>query len=670
MLGFRHVLIETAAYQDLLASQRRRLHRAYAELLERQVLTAPDPFRLAELARHWDEADEATRALAASIRAASAADSSYQPALANEQYERALRLIGALPAGALDPSLDRVELFERAARSAAGTGSPRSIDHILGAIELVDATSDPVRAGLLHERLGRYRWYSADGDGALAAYTEAVRLVPAEPPSAARARVTAGLAQLLMILARFDESMQYCQEALANASAINDLAIESHVMNTLGVNKAYLGDVDGGLELLWSSKEIAERLGSVEDVGRAYANLVDVLLTGGRYEEAADLGLSSWKYQLEHGLVSVYGGAVLTYAAWALHILARWPEAIAALELAAQYPIDANSRVHMLAVRAMVEACRGELDQAAAHLDMARPHIAHAIDTQLILPFSEADAEVAIGAGRPGDALEAVVAGIARSEPVIGGTIKRFGPLYAVGMRAAGDLVAQPDIDESVAAEARRVARDLMSAMIDVHRQIGADHTGHLRVAEPYLALCQAEQTRVLRASDPDAWDAAAQSLARLGGPYLHAYALWRLAQADLALHGRTEQTERPLREAHRLALEIGAQPLLASIEDLARRARVALAAKPRDEAAAGARFGLTEREMEVLALVARGKTNHEIGEQLFISAKTASVHVSNVLAKLGAARRSEAAAVAARMGLGSGSDGDIPTAPDEPRRN
>jgi DNA-binding CsgD family transcriptional regulator len=206
--------------------------------------------------------------------------------------------------------------------------------------------------------------------------------------------------------------------------------------------------------------------------------------------------------------------------------------------------------------------------------------------------------------------------------------------------------------------------------MADAHRQISSYHPGHLRLAEPYLALCQAEQTRVARAPDPDAWDVAAASLARLGRPYLHAYALWRLAEAEFALHGRAERAQRSLRDAHQLALGIGAQPLRASIEDLARRARVSLAAKPREEAAEGARFGLTEREMEVLALVARGKTNREIGEQLFISAKTASVHVSNVLAKLGAVRRSEAAAVAARIGLGGRSDEDIHTAPERPRRS
>ena len=63
------------------------------------------------------------------------------------------------------------------------------------------------------------------------------------------------------------------------------------------------------------------------------------------------------------------------------------------------------------------------------------------------------------------------------------------------------------------------------------------------------------------------------------------------------------------------------------------------------------ARFGLTDREREVLALLAAGRSNPEIARALFISAKTASVHVSNIMAKLGVSRRVEAAAIAHRLG-------------------
>lgn len=653
VFGFRHALLQSAAYEELLAGERRRLHLAWAEILQQETAHAEDPFAIAELARHWEAAGDAGRALPAAISAGAAAEAAYQPAMANEQYERAVRLAQDLPAGS---GVDPIDLLEKAARAAAAVGSVRAVEHAGRAIELVDAAREPVRAGLLYERLGRYRWYAADGEGALAAYHEALRLVPAQPPSAARARVTAGMAQLLMILARFEESLRYCDQALANARAVGDAATESHVTNTLGVNKAYLGDIEGGLSLLWSARDMAEQAGAVEDVGRAYANLVDVLHVAGRDQEAADLGRSTFEYHRQHGLTAVYGAGGLTYAGWALHHLARWPEALATLEQARLHAMDTNSEIMNLAVSAMIEAGRGEIAQAEAHLQIARPLIAGAIDTQLLLPFAEAEAEIALLSSRPAIALRSVTDVLERAEPLVGGNIKRYGPIYALGVRAAADIVALPESDGAAATGARDQGRRLLGAMADAHQMIEKHHPAHLRLAEPYLALCRAEHARLEQRPDPGAWAVAAELLSGLGRRYLAAYALWREAEAQLQAGAGAELASVPLNAAHQLALSMGAAPLRQSIEVLARRARIDLGpAARREEHLDTARFGLTAREIDVLRLVAAGKTNREIGDQLFISAKTASVHVSNLMAKLGASRRAEAAAIAARLGLGDG---------------
>ena len=100
---------------------------------------------------------------------------------------------------------------------------------------------------------------------------------------------------------------------------------------------------------------------------------------------------------------------------------------------------------------------------------------------------------------------------------------------------------------------------------------------------------------------------------------------------------------------------EVGAEPLRLRVEALAARARVDLTSSPVDSGAGGEapdRFGLTPREREVLQLVAEGRTNRQIAESLFISEKTAGVHVSNILGKLDASGRTEAAAIARRYGL------------------
>ncbi len=128
-----------------------------------------------------------------------------------------------------------------------------------------------------------------------------------------------------------------------------------------------------------------------------------------------------------------------------------------------------------------------------------------------------------------------------------------------------------------------------------------------------------------------------------------------RLAEACLRQGDRTEALA-TLRAAAETADRIGARPLLATIEALAREGRLALhdgaPTAERPAAAGPAPSALTPREAAVMRLVAAGHTNREIGDQLFISEKTVSVHISNVMAKLGALSRYEAAAEVARLGL------------------
>jgi DNA-binding NarL/FixJ family response regulator len=152
------------------------------------------------------------------------------------------------------------------------------------------------------------------------------------------------------------------------------------------------------------------------------------------------------------------------------------------------------------------------------------------------------------------------------------------------------------------------------------------------------------------------AWSAAAQAWQAAAEPYPLAYALLRLAEAATAA-GDRQAAGTAVREAYALARRVGAEPIADEAAALARRTRLSL-----DEPAAGevtappedplARFGLTEREQEILVLLAAGRSNPQIAESLFISPKTASVHVSNILAKLGVDSRVEAAAVAHRLGV------------------
>jgi DNA-binding NarL/FixJ family response regulator len=138
--------------------------------------------------------------------------------------------------------------------------------------------------------------------------------------------------------------------------------------------------------------------------------------------------------------------------------------------------------------------------------------------------------------------------------------------------------------------------------------------------------------------------------------PFKAAYARWRQAEAALARRDRA-QAERALHAAHPTAADLGAQALQAELEALARRARIELPTGTEEPAAgepppASDDLGLTARELDVLQHLARGETDRQIADALYISVRTAGVHVSHILSKLSAANRGEAAAIAHRLGL------------------
>jgi DNA-binding CsgD family transcriptional regulator len=183
----------------------------------------------------------------------------------------------------------------------------------------------------------------------------------------------------------------------------------------------------------------------------------------------------------------------------------------------------------------------------------------------------------------------------------------------------------------------------------------GQDDTETLSpAATAYRAMRTAEGLRGDGAPALAVWRDVVAAWEAAGDVWPLAYARFRLAEACCA-EGARDAAAEPLGAAVRTLAALDARPLLDDAVALAQRARIPLdgdaavePAPPRDDVP----FGLTEREREVLALVAAGRTNGQIAAALFISPKTASVHVSNILAKLGVTGRVEAAGVAHRLGL------------------
>jgi DNA-binding CsgD family transcriptional regulator len=208
--------------------------------------------------------------------------------------------------------------------------------------------------------------------------------------------------------------------------------------------------------------------------------------------------------------------------------------------------------------------------------------------------------------------------------------------------------------DEEVA-EARRRAAPLL-AELDRLEAAQPPQTRYPYVIGNVLSA-RAEQSRLEGRSDPERWRAAAAAWERLEYPFKAAYARFREAESLLAASSSRPRAEQALRSAFRTAVALGAKPLRHEVELLARRGRLRLddhleVPATSEAPSPAASFGLTRREAEVLTLVAEGRTNQQIGKELFITEGTASVHVSRILAKLGVARRGEAAAIAHRLGL------------------
>ncbi len=245
--------------------------------------------------------------------------------------------------------------------------------------------------------------------------------------------------------------------------------------------------------------------------------------------------------------------------------------------------------------------------------------------------------------------------------------------LYARGIRAHADLAEQARAggDEEAGARAESAAAatlDRFSALLDPGRYPEGEATP---MACAYESIGRAELTRAAGSPDPGAWADAAARMAELDMELERAYATWRQAEAIVATEGDRAEAAEVVAVAAAVAAASGATGLLDQVTAFARRARLPLQAesgvategglardgeRPADPALE--RFGLTRRELEVLTLVADGRTNREIGESLFIAEKTASVHVSRILGKLGVRSRVEAATAAHKLGVPAG-DGD-----------
>lgn len=654
--AFRHALLVEAVQEDLLPGERVRLHRRYADALQAGVSGLPAAEAAAQYAHHTYAGRDAPRALAAAWLAAEAAAG----ALAYPEWLRMLERVLELweevpdPAGHLLPTkghtplADRVDVLYTAAIAAVEAGIPQrgaafadaALDELCGPVagglrpETVPE-NDAARVALLLMARGDAYKESAHGSS-LADLRAAQRLLPAEHRE--RPRLLATLSAGLMLHDHTAESLAVGEEALAAARGIGDRRSEADALITIGTVVGDRRDPESGLRTLDQGLALSRAIGAAREELRAIINRGSVLVTAGRVEDAVAVTRRGLERAQELGLLRTRGAGMVNAVGYGLVIKGDL-EGARALLLNTPTSDNPMWRGRRLVLRAEIEFYQGSLGTLRETIREFRT----------VLPSnSSAATEVA--------AIRAFEMRLATAET-------RLEDATAIALDALGPGWTGSDRDmligaAEVCARLRRpgpgpqaAARERLLAQAEsaTRTALGRHHPLQGSVSD-----LQAHQTRGLLSEDPAEASThlrRAEALARrIGARVDLAATLIALARAAIDL-GTRDVVAECLREAGALALDCGAGLLRREVAELAVEAGIALD-PPAPEPESCSPAGITPREHEVLRLVARGNTNREIAEALVISAKTVSVHVSNLLAKLGVTNRNAAAVRARQLDL------------------
>jgi DNA-binding CsgD family transcriptional regulator/tetratricopeptide (TPR) repeat protein len=646
--ALRHALLREVIYASMLPGERARWHHRVASALESMPLDERDArgHRAAEVAAHWWAAGVWDASLAPSIAAADAAVAVWAFPEALVHFERALAAAGRLGDEAIDP-LTRASLLEQAADTAYMAGAnDRSVELAREAIPAAERVLDPLRVARCWALLGRNAWSVGDSDLAFEAYRRAAALVPTDVPSTALARVMAEEARGLMLMSRFGAAERRCREALPIAEAAGARAEEGHLKYTLGCSRGLQGFLDEGIQLVRDALVIAEETANADDLNRAYMGLTALLAEAGRLEECVAVIFDSTAVGEDLWGVRLNGAA--TNVIDSLLRLGRHAEAEALLTSAREVGVGSCVTGPSL-LRAQVALRDGRTGDASRFLALSDELSSNLDDLQVRGTYHLLRAEIALLEERPADADIDIEQALALSAETDDAPFLL--EMNALAIRCLADqFEALTDARDVLDVDKLRLrGRDRLQAIEDIvaaRIESGAVVTPRL---DALAATARAELSR-LHQSSADAWEIAAASWERCGEPYPTAYSLWRAADALLSARSQRPRATECLQRAWLIGNELSSTPLVEDISRLAQRARVHLSDAPDEpptpESMVAADLGLTPREVEVLGHLAAGHSDRDIAESLFISKKTASVHVSNLLRKLDVPNRVEAGRV------------------------
>jgi ATP/maltotriose-dependent transcriptional regulator MalT len=546
--------------------------------------------------------------------------------------EMVLELWESVPGAAERTGADHTAVLELAAESASACGeADRGLRFASAALAGLDERGQPERRALALQR--RARLYDLRGlPGALEDLIAAERLVP--DPGPVRASVLATLGGELMLTGEAERGRAMIKESVALARRFGDGSAESDALTTLAVLESIDGEHAAAEDALQGSRHTAERAGSAHRLLRSFVNISAELTFQGRHAEAITVALEGLALAGRLGRARTSGAFIAINLVDAQFCLGQWDEAIAAVEEALRLNPNPPQRGVLLLVHAEIAIARGQLETAAEIMSEVHALLATARMNRFGATML---ARVTIVWRRE----EGDLAGsIAATEEALARFVPMAAPWYLWPILVPG---IRTSTEAGRRAELAGRSAALREALLDAAKDLAAPGLYHRARRTAFLAEAADRY-------DLAAWDTAAATWQDANESYPLADALVRAAEAA-AKAGDRDGAQVRLRRAAALASDLRARTLAGEIDRLARRARIALDdALP--ESASPEAFGLTPRELEVLKLVAAGKSNRESAEELFISVKTVSVHVSNILAKLGVTSRGEATATAHRLRL------------------
>jgi DNA-binding CsgD family transcriptional regulator/tetratricopeptide (TPR) repeat protein len=650
---FRHPLLAEVLSATLPPGAAAPIHTAWATTLEASSRVGIDEVRRqGDLALHYEAANNLEAGLRASLLAAELAQKVKAPQEAAVHLRRAARLWPVVHQGKTADQRGEVRLMEDLARTSYLVGDGEaSLAAWSRALELVNPDSDPLRSSRL-----LIEWYQVAFElgrlkgQPLAEASRAVELSRAFPDSGEHAEALATLSSAEAWSNEPQAAQEHAEAALRAAQRSGDSAALSSAFNALALayRRQQPERAAGFIEL---ALQFAQASGDPEVIAWAAIWRHHHLRYRGDLPEIVRAATVAFQAALKDG--AVQGAIRLAYLlAHQLLTSGRLSESSEVLRegLALTGVASASAGIRLDA--ALLATRRGELESARMHLRRAKELIP-SVETRPGLMAPPILAEYLLARHQPERALDM----LARTMPLQSTDSRIADEMLVWGARAAADL-AQHSRDHHDR-ERVRIAKAALDRLVALHETLPQPPFEVLfseDLVQPAMAaLFEAEKRRCVgERVTSTSWEEAVRSCEAAGMRWEQMIASWRWAHALLGEGVRSSSVATTLRTVYQFATTSGARPLLQQALTLAAIAKITLdepATTPHYNTTPAAFSTLTKRELEVLSHLVAGRTYGEIASTLFISEKTVSVHVSNLLRKTGTSSRREVSALALRLG-------------------